>query len=304
MGLYIMICSPVIKWAGGKTQLLPIINERLPNDLHNIETYIEPFIGGGSVLFNIVPRLQNVKNIYINDLNHKLINVYNVIKDKPNELINLLKSLKDEYNSSQDKESYYYNIRNKFNEYLYTKDSIDPLYAAYFIFLNKTCFNGLYRENSNGYFNVPWNRRNTNIAIYDHDNIININTLFNEYNVNILTGTYDELFENININDYSKSFIYFDPPYRPLSKSGFISYTKNGFNDDDQRNIASIFDTLSDNHAYCMMSNSDPKNTNTNDNFFDDLYQKYNIERIYANRCINSDTQNRGHITELLIRNY
>jgi DNA adenine methylase len=299
-----MKCSPVLHWAGGKTQLLSTINDRLPNDLHNIETYIEPFIGGGSVLFNTVPRLPNVKNIYINDLNYKLTNVYKVIKNNPNELISNLKSVHDGYNSSQDLETYYYDIRTIFNEYKYDKDSVDPLYASYFIFLNKTCFNGLYRENLNGYFNVPWGKRQRDIAIYDHDNIMNIHTLFNKHNVNILTGTFNEMFDNIGVNDYSKSFIYFDPPYRPLSGRGFVSYTKNSFNDDDQIDLANLFGNLSANHAYCMMSNSDPKNTDVNDNFFDDLYQNYTIERVLARRAINSDAKNRGFITELLIRNY
>lgn len=299
-----MKCSPVLHWAGGKTQLLPTINERLPNDLHNIETYIEPFIGGGSVLFNVAPRLPNVKNIYINDLNHKLTNVYKVIKNNPNELISNLKSVHDGYNLSQDLEAYYYDIRSIFNEYNYDKDSIDPLYASYFIFLNKTCFNGLYRENSKGYFNVPWGKRQRHVAIYDHDNIINIHTLFNKHNVNIFTSTFNEMFDNIGINDYSKSFIYFDPPYRPLSGRGFVSYTKNSFNDDDQVELANLFNKLSDNNAHCMMSNSDPKNTDVNDNFFDDLYQNYTIERVQARRAINSDAKNRGCITELLIRNY
>ena len=299
-----MNCFPVIGWAGGKTQLLSVINERLPNDISNIETYIEPFIGGGSVLFNIVPRLSNVKNIYINDINYKLINIYKVIKYRPNELLYYLKSLRDDYNSSQNRESFYYNIRKMFNEYVYDKCSVDPLYASYFIFLNKTCFNGLYRENSNGYFNVPWNKKQKYISMYDQDNIMNVHTFFNEYNVNILIYKYNELFDNININDYNKSFIYFDPPYRPLSKNGFVSYTKNGFNDDDQIDLANLFNKLSDNGAYCMMSNSDPKNTNINDNFFDNLYQKYNVERVKANRVINSDPAKRGYITELLIRNY
>ena len=140
--------------------------------------------------------------------------------------------------------------------------------------------------------------------MYDQDNIMNVHTFFNEYNVNILTYKYNELFDNININDYNKSFIYFDPPYRPLSKNGFVSYTKNGFNDDDQIDLANLFNKLSDNGAYCMMSNSDPKNTDINDNFFDDLYQKYNVERVKANRVINSDPAKCGYITELLIRNY
>lgn len=299
-----MRCSPVLHWAGGKTQLLPTINERLPNDLHNIETYIEPFIGGGSVLFNIVPRLPNVKNIYINDLNYKLTNVYKTIKNNPNELIRNLKSVHDGYNLSQDPESYYYDIRKIFNAYEYNKDDVDPLYASYFIFLNKMCFNGLYRENSKGYFNAPWGKRKKHIAIYDHDNIMNIHILFNKYNVNIYTGTFNEMFDNIDINDYSKSFIYFDPPYRPLSGHGFVSYTKSSFNDDNQIDLSKLFNKLSDNHAYCMMSNSDPKNTDVNDNFFDDLYQNYTIERVQARRVINSDTKNRGSITELLIRNY
>lgn len=133
---------------------------------------------------------------------------------------------------------------------------------------------------------------------------MNIHTLFNKHNVNIFTGTFNDMFDNISINDYSKSLIYFDPPYRPLSGRGFVSYTKSSFNDDDQIDLANLFDKLSANQTYYMMSNSDPKNTDLNDNFFDDLYQNYTIECVQARRAINSDAKNRGCITELLIRNY
>ena len=301
------IAKPFIKWAGGKTQLMNDIINNLPNNLNNIKTYIEPFIGGGSVLFNIIDYFPNIENIIIMDINSKLINVYNCIKIYPEELINELKQLEYNYYNTNNKKNYYYEIKNKFNEFKNKIPKINFInveYAAYFIFLNKTCFNGLYRENAKGDFNTPWNKSNKP-CICDSVNIYNVHNFLNNHDVIILNEDYKQCSKFIDIdNDKTKTFIYFDPPYRPISKSSaFTAYTKSGFNDDSQIELKKLCDKIND-KCYFMLSNSDPKNTDINDNFFDELYKDYNILRIKAKRNINSKGTDRGYINELLIKNY
>ena len=265
---------------------------------------MEPFIGGAAVLFYIVPKLPNIKNVFINDLNYKLTNLYTVVKNKHLKLINQLKTIQEEYRKSEDPKMFYYNTRDSFNIYnMNMEPDADVLHAAEFIFLNKTCFNGLYRENSKGEFNVPWNK-NVNVCICDEENIKSVHNFFIKYNVQISTGTYDEFFKGKGM--YMKNaFVYMDPPYRPITKSSaFTSYTKSGFNDDSQKDLKVWFDILNSNNAYCMLSNSDPKNSDVNDTFFDDLYSDYNIIRVNAKRSINSKGNGRGSITEILVKNY
>ena len=199
---------------------------------------------------------------------------------------------------------FYYNTRDSFNIYdMNIEPDADVLHAAEFIFLNKTCFNGLYRENSKGEFNVPWNK-NVNVCICDEENINAVHNFLIKYNVQISTGTYDEFFKGKGM--YMKNaFVYMDPPYRPITKSSaFTSYTKSGFNDDSQKDLKVWFDVLTSDCAYCMLSNSDPKNSDVNDMFFDDLYSDYNIIRVNAKRSINSKGNGRGSITEILVKNY
>lgn len=302
-----MKAKPIIKWVGGKTQLLDEINKNLPNNLDKIETYMEPFIGGGAVLFDIVPKLPNVKNVLINDLNYKLTNLYTVVKDKHIELINQLKLIQELYRScDEDKaKEFYYNTRESFNIYDMHIESSDVLHAAEFIFLNKTCFNGLYRENSKGEFNVPWNK-NMKVCICDEDNITAVHDFFIKYNVIIETGSYSNFFSGKRYYTYKKHvFIYMDPPYRPITKSSaFTAYTKSGFNDETQKDLKEWYDVYSSCCANILLSNSDPKNSDPNDNFFDDLYSDYNIVRVNAKRSINSKGDGRGEITEILVRNY
>ena len=299
-----MNAKPIIKWVGGKTQLLNTINDNLPQNISHFNTYMEPFIGGAAVLFYIVPKLPNIKNVFINDLNYKLTNLYTVVKNKHLKLINQLKTIQEEYRKSEDPKMFYYNTRDSFNIYdMNMEPDADVLHAAEFIFLNKTCFNGLYRENSKGEFNVPWNK-NVNVCICDEENIKAVHNFFIKYNVQISTGTYDEFFKGKRM--YMKNaFVYMDPPYRPITKSSaFTSYTKSGFNDDSQKDLKVWFDVLTSDCAYCMLSNSDPKNSDVNDTFFDDLYSDYNIIRVNAKRSINSKGNGRGNITEILVKNY
>lgn len=299
-----MNAKPIIKWVGGKTQLLNTINDNLPQNISHFNTYMEPFIGGAAVLFYIVPKLPNIKNVFINDLNYKLTNLYTVVKNKHLKLINQLKAIQEEYRKSEDPKMFYYNTRDSFNIYdMNMEPDADVLHAAEFIFLNKTCFNGLYRENSKGEFNVPWNK-NVNVCICDEENIKAVHNFFIKYNVQISTGTYNDFFKGKGM--YMKNvFVYMDPPYRPITKSSaFTSYTKSGFNDDSQKDLKVWFDVLTSDCAYCMLSNSDPKNYDVNDTFFDDLYSDYNIIRVNAKRSINSKGNGRGNITEILVKNY
>lgn len=299
-----MNAKPIIKWVGGKTQLLNTINDNLPQNISHFNTYMEPFIGGAAVLFYIVPKLPNIKNVFINDLNYKLTNLYTVVKNKHLKLINQLKTIQEEYRKSEDPKMFYYNTRDSFNIYdMNMEPDADVLHAAEFIFLNKTCFNGLYRENSKGEFNVPWNK-NVNVCICDEENIKAVHNFFIKYNVQISTGTYNEFFKDKEL--YIKNaFVYMDPPYRPITKSSaFTSYTKSGFNDNNQKELKVWVDILNSNCAYCMLSNSDPKNSDVNDTFFDDLYSDYNIIRVNAKRSINSKGNGRGSITEILVKNY
>lgn len=299
-----MNAKPIIKWVGGKTQLLNTINDNLPQNISHFNTYMEPFIGGAAVLFYIVPKLPNIKNVFINDLNYKLTNLYTVVKNKHLKLINQLKTIQEEYRKSEDPKMFYYNTRDSFNIYdMNMEPDADVLHAAEFIFLNKTCFNGLYRENSKGEFNVPWNK-NVNVCICDEENIKAVHNFFIKYNVQISTGTYNDFFKGKRM--YMKNaFVYMDPPYRPITKSSaFTSYTKSGFNDDSQKDLKVWFDVLNSTCAYCMLSNSDPKNSDVNDTFFDDLYSDYNIIRVNAKRSINSKGNGRGNITEILVKNY
>ena len=298
-----MVVKPFLKWVGGKTQIMQDLIKNLPDNISDIDTYVEPFIGGGSVLFNLIPYFNNIHNITIMDINDKLINVYQQIKDNPNELIEQLNELQNTYYNFTDltnKEIFYYNNRNKFND-INTLKTEKIYHAALFIFLNKTGFNGLYRENSKGLLNVPWNKSNKP-TICDKDNILNVHNFLTQYNVNIINASYDTCLKYIKNNS---TFVYFDPPYRPITKSSaFTAYTKSGFNDDSQKHLKTICDKINEKHCYFMLSNSDPKNTNIEDSFFDDLYSDYNILRVKARRNINSDGNNRGCINEILVKNY
>lgn len=293
--------KPFVKWAGGKGSLLSQLNAFYPIELKKgkIECYIEPFIGGGAVLIDILQNYK-VKEAYAFDINLELINSYNVIKNNVEELITNLKLIEKEYLALEieERKEYYYNIRNQYNSYKLTQSEISLQKAVEFIFLNRTCFNGLYRVNRNGEFNVPiGNYKKPTIC--DEENLRELSKLIK--NVNFKYGDYKTSREYIKRN----TFVYFDPPYRPLNiTSGFTSYTKDDFNDENQKELALFYKELNSDDVKLMLSNSNPKNTNKEDKFFDNIYQGFNISEIYANRMINANAQARGKISEILITNY
>lgn len=297
--------KPFIKWAGGKTQLLPVFQDYYPRELKLglIENYFEPFLGGASVFFDIVQQYE-IKNAFLLDNNIEIVLVYQVIQQKVESLISELSKLKKQYLkiNETERETFFYNLRDMFNKNKHKiSKSLEESWikrASYTIFLNKTCFNGLYRLNKAGDFNVPFGRY-ANPSIYDESNLLNVSRVLQ--NAEIIHGDFEILNERVN----DKSFVYFDPPYRPISETSlFNSYSKEGFNDNEQVRLAKTFRKLDEKNAKLMLSNSDPKNINKTDNFFDDLYKGFNIERILATRMINSNSEKRGKIKELLITNY
>lgn len=293
--------KPFIKWAGGKGSLIPQLKRFYPFDINNIkiDKYVEPFIGGGAVLINILQKY-DIKEAYAFDINLDLINCYNTIKSNVEELINELDKKEKEFLllEAKEKEKYFYKIRDEYNSYQIEENEVNVKRASEFIFLNRTCFNGLYRVNKNGKFNVPCGKYK-NPTICDSNNLRNLSYLIK--NVTFKYGDYKKSEEYID----SKTFVYFDPPYRPLSNtSGFTSYTKEDFNDENQKELAKYFRLLSDKDAKLMLSNSNPKNTNKDDNFFEEIYKGFYINEISAKRMINSNVKGRGEISELLITNY
>lgn len=292
--------KPFVKWAGGKNSLIPQITKYYPFELKNgfIERYIEPFVGGGAVLIDILQKYE-IKEAYAFDINIDLINCYNVIKNNVEELINELDKKEKNFIALNDEErqNYFYDIRAEYNSYK-LNDKLDVKRASEFIFLNRTCFNGLYRVNKDGKFNVPCGKYK-NPTICDSNNLRNLSELIK--NVIFEYGDYKKSEKYVNNN----TFVYFDPPYRPLSAtSGFTSYTKEDFNDDNQKELAQYYNKLSLKNAKLMLSNSNPKNVNENDNFFEDIYKGFYINEVSAKRMINSKAQGRGEISELLITNY
>ncbi len=297
--IYIMLAKPFIKWVGGKSQLLEEIKEKYPP---KIEKYCEPFVGGGAVLFDILSS-KHPETVLINDINKELINTYSQIKNNCNDMINQLSELQTIYKSHtlEENKAYFYEKRQRYNELKVNGNDAENLEkAALFIFLNKTCFNGLYRVNSKGLFNVPFNNAK-NPLLCDEENLRACSEVLQ--NVEMRVGDYKECKDFIDSN----TFVYIDPPYRPLSQTAaFTSYSENGFSDDDQKTLYKfIKEMITEKNAKVLVSNSDPKNTDVNDNFFDDLYDKnhFQIKRVSAARMINSNAKKRGAINELLISN-
>lgn len=299
--------KPFLKWAGGKTQLLDEINRRLPEEINTdkISKYVEPFVGGGAVFFHLIARY-DFEEVILNDINKECILTYKVIQNNVEDLIDVLSRMEDEYfglESMDEKDKMYYRQRDKFNEGKinmdydnFSEDWIE--HAAIMIFLNKTCFNGLYRENRKGLFNVPFGKR-SNPTICDEQNLRKASLALQ--GVKLLCLDFEELTQFID----EKTFVYMDPPYRPLNAtSNFNDYSKEPFNDESQIRLAKWFRKLSEvNNAFLMLSNSDPTNVNPDDDFFDKLYEGFNIERVKASRAINSKGSGRGQIRELLITN-
>ena len=292
---------PFVKWAGGKGSLIPQLNNFYPYELKNgiIERYIEPFVGGGAVLIDILQKY-DVQEAYAFDINIDLINSYNVIKNNVEDLITNLKQMETEYLQleQEERKNYFYNKRDEYNNYRLEGIEQNIQRAAQFIYLNRTCFNGLYRVNKAGKFNVPMGNYK-NPTICDEENLRNLSELIQ--NVQFQYGDYRRSMEYVIEN----TFVYFDPPYRPLNvTSGFTSYTKEDFNEDNQRELAEFYRELNEQNAKLMLSNSNPKNTNKEDTFFDNIYQGFNIDEIYASRMINANSKGRGKISEILVTNY
>lgn len=299
--------KPFLKWAGGKSQLIDEIIAIFPEEIIQskyIENYFEPFLGGGALFFYLKSYFK-IKKSYINDINPDLILTYRVIQKYPKKLIIQLKEIKMEYLelNGEDRKEFFFKVRDDYNkkgknfDYLSVSDeSIER--AKQLIFLNKTCFNGLYRVNANGEFNVPMGKYK-NPAIFEEENIKDVSKALK--NTIICNGPFEELGEFIGDN----SLVYFDPPYRPLTDSAsFTSYTKSRFNDDNQIQLAEFCRSIDKKCSKFILSNSDPKNANKEDNFFDELYEGFDIKRVQAKRMINRDKTKRGSINELLIKNF
>jgi len=298
--------KPFLKWAGGKTQLLSEFNKRFPSELKHgrIAKYVEPFVGGGAVFFYINQKF-SFRRCYICDINEELVLSYRVIKNSTKQLITILEALESDYLSKndEDRNHLYYNIRAAFNrkkpDINFNKFQTDWVErAAQLIFLNRTCFNGLFRVNRKGEFNVPFGRYKKP-EILNEDNLKDVAILLKT--TEIISGDFTECKKFVD----KYTFVYLDPPYRPLNvTSRFTSYSKDGFTDKDQHRLAKFFKELDKKGAKVMLSNSDPKNENPNDTFFEDLYSDYMIERVPAKRSINCVGSGRGEINELIITNY
>lgn len=294
------IAKPIVKWLGGKRLLVPELRKRYPAELGDaITMYVEPFVGGGAVLFDVLSNYK-MDDVYISDANKSLINMYTIVRDNPEELIYELGLIQSEYleKSKEDRTEMYYTIRESYNELLTSDFSIPSMECVtYFIFLNKTCFSGLYRVNSKGKFNAAIGNYKHPI-IFDRDNILYVSELLQDvhiwhqdYKVNVESSAGDV-------------FVYLDPPYRPItdtaSKSAY--YTKGGFNDDDQRELANLLYELDKRGSKFMLSNSDQ-----GDGFFDELYSSFNIERLDAHRgmrTLDDDSSKVCHVSEILVTNY
>lgn len=292
--------KPFLKWAGGKGQLLSEIEKYYPFEDGVITKYAEPFVGGGAVLFDILSKY-DLDEVYISDINAELINTYRIIRDDIDELIAMLSVMQGDFvpMDTEHRKSYYLAKRERFNDLKVNGDeSINIEKAALMIFLNKTCFNGLFRVNKKGLFNVPMGSYK-NPMICDEENLRAVSEKLQS--VKIVCGDYKESADFIDAN----TFVYFDPPYRPITDTAsFTAYTENLFNDEEQIELARFVDDMHCKGAKVVISNSDPKNSNTDDDFFDNIYSSHKIKRVEATRMINCNSEARGKIKELLISNF
>lgn len=291
--------KPFIKWVGGKNQLIDQLEALLPADFCKWRdvTYIEPFIGGGAMLFYMLQHHANITRAVINDINSDLIGCYQVVRDEPKALIEKLRRVEDEYrslDSEEDRKAYFMQMRAEYN--LKNLNPIDN--TVKFFFLNRTCFNGLYRVNRQGQFNVPFGKY-ANPQICDAETILADSELLQR--VEILSGDFERTFEYAG----GYTLFYFDPPYRPLNlTSSFNDYAKEAFNDGAQIRLKEFCDRIDRAGYQFMLSNSDGKGADAEDDFFDTLYQDYRIERVWASRSVNANPAKRGKLTEIVVRNY
>jgi len=266
---------PIVKWVGGKRQLMFELLKNMPKT-HN--RYFEPFIGGGALFFELQP-----EKAYISDMNEELINLYSVVRDNVYDLI-------ADLNKHEISKEYFLEIRNldRTDEY---KNLSNVQRASRFVYLNRTCFNGLYRVNSQGQFNVPFGNYK-NPRIVDKNNLLNCSELLKNTEINC--ADFSEILTKVKKGD----FVYFDPPYVPLNEtSSFTSYTKDGFDIDMQFKLREVCDELDSMGVMFMLSNSDTK-------FVNELYSNYEIKKVFASRAVNANAEGRGKITEVLVRNY
>ncbi len=291
--------KPFVKWVGGKGRLLSQLELLLPEDFARRDEvrYIEPFVGGGAMLFYMLRHYSNVKSAVINDINPDLMTCYRVVRDKPEELIRLLRVVQREYSavgSTEEQKAFYLRERENFN---YGElDEVEK--SALFLFLNRTCFNGLYRVNKSGAFNVPFGRY-VNPNICDEALIMADSEALQE--VEIMTGDFEDTFEKA----CGDTFFYFDPPYRPLNATScFNDYAKQGFGDEEQMRLKRFCDRVQNAGYGFMLSNSDGLYSGKGDCFFDDLYKGYRIDRVMAPRNVNAVASKRGKISEILVHNY
>lgn len=272
--------QPFVKWAGGKRQLLPEISERLPK---NFNEYYEPFIGGGACLLAFSPGKAT-----IGDVNKVLISAYTTIRENVDELMNILDRFSLEHNEAVEKKEFYYKMREEYNEKIKASDyGIETV--ALFIYLNKTCFNGLYRVNSKGLFNVPFNNKKV-LNAYEPENLLQISRYLK--NVEIKNADFEETCKNVKKGD----FVFFDSPYAPLKPESFESYTKEGFAVEEHERLAKLFKELTERGAYCML-------TNHNTELINDLYKDFKIEVVQVKRMINRNANDRTG-EEVIITNY
>jgi DNA adenine methylase len=295
--------KPFLKWAGGKGQLINQIKEFIPPEFvtpKKIDKYFEPFVGGGAVFFWLTREYQ-IKKAYLYDINPEIVSAYQTIRDRLRKLVFELQGLEDEYLSSSktEREKFFYAKRVEYNDYISEKRTNHVVRrTALMIFLNKTCFNGLFRVNSQGLFNVPFGRYE-NPTICDEKNLQAVSFVLQNAEIECVD------FAHCLKKADKSSLVYFDPPYRPISKTAsFTGYIKNGFNDEDQKRLKKVCDQLSKIGSKVILSNSDPKNVDPKDNFFEDLYHKYYKKSLHATRMINCNAERRGMIKEILVMNY
>lgn len=298
--------KPFLKWAGGKGQLLEKFADFYPDELkkNRIKNYYEPFIGGGAVFFDIAQKY-SINSAFLFDINEELILAYMVVQKDVSKLMEQLDLLQKKYCKLDEnaQSQFFYNVRDEFN-----KNRLQTNYnrysgkwikrAAQIIFLNKTCFNGLFRFNSKGEFNVPAGRYK-NPKILNEQNLCNVSKLMGIAEIRKAD------FKEITNHAKTESFVYFDPPYRPLNKtSSFTSYSKNAFGENEQKELAAIYSELHNRGIKLMLSNSDPKNFNPDDHFFDEMYKQFYISRVSARRSINSNASKRSGVNEIIVTNY
>ncbi len=292
------VCKPFIKWVGGKSQLIPDLMRRLPKDFSQWEeaVYVEPFVGGGAMMYWMLQTFPNIRAVYINDINEKLMTTYRTVKEVPERLLSALETMQTEYLrlGEDGRRDYYLHKRECFN----AKSLSDIDTASLLIFLNRTCFNGLYRVNSRGEFNVPHGRYK-NPTICDRQTIMADSALLQR--VEIECGDFADTLRHAT----SRSLYYLDPPYKPLSAtSSFNSYSKEAFDDEEQIRLCEFCKQLGAKGSSFILSNADLKGANPDDNFFDELYGTFSVNRVLASRMVNANPSKRGKLTELMVSNF